>query len=63
MIFFIHNSTRGDIMKMSITMAVVGGLAIAGVIYFIKNPDKFKMIKNMEIDTMNKMNKMLEENN
>lgn len=49
-------------MKMSITMAVVGGLAIAGVIYFIKNPDKFKMIKDMEIDTMNKMNQMIEEN-
>ena len=49
-------------MKMSITMAVVGGIAIAGVIYFIKNPDKFKMIKEMEMDTMNKMNQMIEEN-
>ena len=62
MILFIHNSTRGDIMKMSITMAIGCGLAIAGIIYFIKNPDKFKKIKDMEIDTMNKMNQMLEEN-
>lgn len=50
-------------MKMTITMAVVGGLAVAGVIYFIKNPEKFKMIKDMETDAMNKMNQMIEENN
>lgn len=46
-----------------ITMALVGGIAVAGVIYFIKNPDKFKMIKDMEVDTMNKMNQMIEEDN
>ena len=49
-------------MKMSITMAFIGGMAVAGIIYFVKNPDKFKMIKDMEIDAMNKMNNMLEEN-
>lgn len=49
-------------MKMSITMAFIGGMAIAGMIYFIKNPDKFKMIKNMEIDAMNKMNNILDDN-
>ena len=49
-------------MKMSITMAIGCGLAIAGIVYFIKNPDKFKMIKDMETDAMNKMNQMLEEN-
>lgn len=48
-------------MKMSITMAVVGGLAIAGVMYFIKNPNKFKVIKDMEVDAMNKMNQMIED--
>jgi len=50
-------------MKMSITMAVVGGLAIAGVMYFVKNPNKFKMIKDMEVDAMNKMNQIVDENN
>ena len=50
-------------MKMSITMAVVGGLAIAGVMYFVKNPNKFKMIKDMEVDDMNKMNQIVDENN
>jgi hypothetical protein len=49
-------------MKMTITMALVGGLAIAGFAYFIKNPEKFKMIKDMETDAMNKMNQMMEEN-
>jgi len=47
-------------MKMTVTMALVGGLAIAGFVYFIKNPDKFKMIKDMETDAMNKMNKIVE---
>ena len=50
-------------MKMSITMAVVGGLAIAGVMYLVKNPNKFKMIKDMEVDAMNKMNQIVDENN
>jgi len=50
-------------MKMSITMAVVGGLAIAGVMYFVKNPNKFKLIKDMEVDAMNKMNQIVDENN
>lgn len=44
-------------------MAVVGGLAIAGVMYFVKNPNKFKMIKDMEVDAMNKMNQIVDENN
>ena len=48
-------------MKMTITMAVVGGLVIAGAIYFVKNPNKFKMIKDMEVDTMNKKNRLIEE--
>ena len=50
-------------MKMSIPMAFIGGMAVAGIIYFMKNPDKFKMIKAMEVDAMNKMNQMMEENN
>ena len=50
-------------MKMSIPMAFIGGMAAAGIIYFMKNPDKFKMIKDMEVDAMNKMNQMMEENN
>ena len=50
-------------MKMGITMAVVGGLAIAGVMYFVKNPNKFKLIKDMEVDAMNKMNQIVDENN
>lgn len=45
-------------MKMTITMALVGGLAIAGAVYFIKNPKKFKMVKDMEIDAVNKMNQV-----
>lgn len=49
-------------MKMSVMMAFVGGMVAAGVLYFIKNPDKFKQIKDMEVDAMNKMNNMLEEN-
>ncbi|MBR3146257.1 MAG: hypothetical protein IKF47_03225 [Bacilli bacterium] len=50
-------------MKMSITMAFIGGMAVAGIIYFVKNPDKFKMIKDMEVDAMNKMNNMIENSN
>lgn len=47
-------------MKMTITMALIGGLAIAGFAYFIKNPEKFKMVKDMEVDAMKKLSNMSE---
>ncbi len=50
-------------MKMGITMAIISGMVVAGVLYFVKNPNKFKMIKDMEVDAMNKMNQMIDENN
>ncbi len=50
-------------MKMGITMALISGMVVAGVIYFVKNPNKFKMMKDIEVDAMNKMNQMINENN
>lgn len=50
-------------MKMSITMAFIGGMAVAGIIYLVKNPEKFKIMKDMEIDAMNKMCNMIDDNN
>ena len=49
-------------MKMTVTMVVVGGFATLGAIYFIKNPNKFKAIKDMEVDAMNKMNQIMDDN-
>ena len=50
-------------MKIAIPMAFIGGMVTVGVIYFIMNPSKLKMLKDMEVDAMNKMNQMMEENN
>lgn len=47
-------------MKMSVAMILASGALIAGVMYFAKNPNKFKMIKDMELDAMNKMNQIIE---
>ena len=49
-------------MKMIIPMSIIGGMAVAGVLYFMKNPQKFKQIKEMEVDAMNQMNKIIEDN-
>lgn len=47
-------------MKMTVTMTIVGGLIIAGFAYFIRNPDKFKMVKDIEENAMYKLNKISE---
>lgn len=47
-------------MKTTITMALIGGMTVAGVIYFMKNPNKFKLMKDMEVDAINKMNKIID---
>ena len=49
-------------MKMTATMLLVGGALAAGVIFFIKNPAKFKLMKDMEVDAMNKMNQIIDDN-
>jgi len=47
-------------MKMTITMMVIGGLAVAGFAYFIRNPEKLKIVKNMGEDAMDNINKLSE---
>ncbi|MBQ9019487.1 MAG: hypothetical protein IJ097_04185 [Bacilli bacterium] len=49
-------------MKKTVSMALIGGMAVAGIIYFMKNPGKFKLIKDMEVDAMNKMNQLMDDN-
>lgn len=50
-------------MKMAITMAVVGGMGVAGYMYLKKHPEKMQKMKNLGKDVSKEMYNMLDQTN
>ena len=59
--YLVNNNCRGDYMKFSTIMMMLGGVGLGGYYYFKKHPEIVNNMKCMLKDTSRKVYNMLDE--